>query len=353
MEKAVTIIEDLFHFNYWAQGRLFRLCNGLSDAQLDEKREMGFGSLRNTIFHVLTAEQIWLERWRSAPWRPFPIDAEGMSLDEMEEKLDVLYRTRQELIETESVSCWSRVIDYRDSRGNSYSQPLRPLLLHVANHGTHHRAQELNYLRGFGRTVAVGLDYLIYKLARPAVEQTASACDSLRQYGLEIDSGPGRNVIWDADIVQFYFDYHDWATDQILSALENASVDILDRPFSIGLGSIRKNLTHLLDTELWWQRNWNCPSSYAAEDSCLSIDKQREQWQHVRLERKTFIQSLNDESSQNTLEVSFGGPSIKIRIVESLIQLCTHGTHHRAQLVNMLRHSQIKPPDIDVMVWSR
>jgi uncharacterized damage-inducible protein DinB len=36
-----------------------------------------------------------------------------------------------------------------------------------------------------------------------------------------------------------------------------------------------------------------------------------------------------------------------------MIQLCGHGTHHRAQLINMLRHSQCSPPACDYIVWVR
>jgi uncharacterized damage-inducible protein DinB len=64
--KTTTIIEDLYSANEWAWQRIFLLCDGLSDEQLDAPREMGLGSLRATLFHILTAEQIWLERWRPA-----------------------------------------------------------------------------------------------------------------------------------------------------------------------------------------------------------------------------------------------------------------------------------------------
>jgi len=42
-----------------------------------------------------------------------------------------------------------------------------------------------------------------------------------------------------------------------------------------------------------------------------------------------------------------------VRIEESLLQLCCHGSHHRAQLVNMLRHSGLKIPAVDVVDWWR
>ena len=69
------IIDDLYLFNSWANARVLALCEGLPDSQLDEPRELGFGSLRNTVFHILTTEEIWFERWtgvRGGRFRPTP-----------------------------------------------------------------------------------------------------------------------------------------------------------------------------------------------------------------------------------------------------------------------------------------
>jgi uncharacterized damage-inducible protein DinB len=353
MEHAISIIEELFQHNHWAHGRIFRMCEGLLDTQLDSVREMGFGSLRNTLFHIMAAEQIWIERWTSQPWRAFPTDAHGMSLAEIEQRLNDLQTQRQELIEAERSDGWTRTVTYRDSRGNEYSQPLKLLLLHVANHGIHHRAQVMNFLKLLERTVPVGLDYLMYKLARPTLEQNADTTESLKQFGLEIAKAAGQQVIWDEATIQSYFDYHDWANGQILDALVEASDAILDQPFPMGLGSIRKTLIHLLDAELWWRGNWAGTGGNWQNRSGLGVNELKAGWRELQHQRRTFIAQLDKHSSQRVVEAMAGGPPVKIRVIESLIQLCGHGTYHRAQLLNMLRRNNLKPPAIDVMVWCR
>ena len=40
---------------------------------------------------------------------------------------------------------------YQDTRGNSYSSPLWQIVLHVVNHGTHHRGQVSGFLRTMGK----------------------------------------------------------------------------------------------------------------------------------------------------------------------------------------------------------
>lgn len=353
MENAISLVEDLYRYNDWAHGRLFRLCDGLDDTQLDEPREMGFGSLRNTLFHIMIAEQIWMERWKLIPWRPFPVDAGGMPLAEIESRLDELSRDRQRLMDSERNDNWNRSVTYRDSKGNEYTNDLSSLLLHVANHSTHHRAQALNFLKSYGRTIPVGLDYLMYKLARPTLVQMPETTQTLGQAGLELASAAGNNVHWDATFMQRYFEYHDWATDKVIDSLQSAEAAAWDIEFPMGLGTIRKTLTHLLDAESWWWGIWQGTGSGWPDSSGLGASELRDHWIDLRLKRRQFISNLNSDSAQRVTEAIAGGPIVKIRVIESLVQLCTHGTHHRAQLVNMLRRSQLKPPAIDVIVWLR
>jgi uncharacterized damage-inducible protein DinB len=44
------------------------------------------------------------------------------------------------------------VISYQDTKGRSYSQPVWQILLHLVNHGTHHRGQVSGFLRAMGGT---------------------------------------------------------------------------------------------------------------------------------------------------------------------------------------------------------
>jgi uncharacterized damage-inducible protein DinB len=44
------------------------------------------------------------------------------------------------------------IVAYKDMKGNPYSQPLWQLVLHVVNHGTHHRGQVSGFLRVMGHT---------------------------------------------------------------------------------------------------------------------------------------------------------------------------------------------------------
>ncbi len=347
-----TILEDLYAANTWAMQRLLQLCQGLSNEQLDEARKMGFGTLRSTLFHILTAEQIWLERWQGVPWRPFPMDPEGASLEEIAAGFNRVDIERQAFLNQERSTGWKRAITYRDSQQMEYRKPLDELLLHVANHGIHHRAQALNYLKHLGRTVPVGIEYLFYRLARPSIEQEESTIAALQGYGLEINSAPGVEIAWEPERVARYFAYHDWANGKILNAAAQLDDAALDREFNLGMGSLRKTLVHLYDVEPGWLKVWQEGSgSFASSEPNQSLSELQLRWLQVAKQRNEFVAELNESTSHQIVSINFGGPPIRFRILESILQICVHGTHHRAQVVNMLRHSGQDMLELDYYVW--
>ena len=352
--QTTTILEDLYRYNDWANGRIFALCQSLTEAQLDEPREMGFGSLRNTLFHILAAEEIWFERWNGDPWRAFPLHADGLPIADISSRLQHISERRQGMLDRERGDGWRRIVHYKDAKGNAFSVALGDLALHVANHGIHHRAQALSFLKSFGQTVPGGLDYLFYRFARPFVKQDAGTVEALRQWGLEIESGSGDAVSWDANVISKYFAYGDWANDRVLTFAKTLDDAALDQSWNIGMDTIRKTALHIADAERWWVRNWTVgPSQYERAPESTSLAELREDWRQVIEQRNSFISGLDAEAAQRVITAMTPGPTFRTPLIESLLQLCGHGTHHRAQMINMLRHSGVTMPQVDLGLWVR
>ena len=349
-----SILDDLYRFNAWANDRIFARCEGLLDSQLDERREMGFGTLRNTMFHVLAAEETWLQRWNTLPSRPFPMEAQGLSLGEISRRLKVVAADRQTLMDRERPAGWQRICSYKDSKGNSYSNWLAGLLLHVANHGIHHRAQALSFLKRFGRTVSGGLDYVFFRLAKPNVRQDAATVEAMRQFGLEVETGSSPAVVLDANLIRNYFAYGDWANRRLLDLAAPLGNAALDRSFGMGMDTIRKTVLHIADAERWWLKNWTVgPAAFERAPESTAIAQVRAAWDQLIADRNCFMYPLDAASAERVVTAIVGPMSVRTPVIESMIQLCGHGTHHRAQLINMLRHSGVTAPGCDLVVWLR
>ncbi len=87
-----------------------------------------------------------------------------------------------------------------------------------------------------------GIDFLVYKLAYPSVEQKPETVDWLRKHGLEaqVELTPGMS--WDSQLIGDYFRYNDWAMQTLYDLTKDLSTDQLRRDFAMGPGSIAKTL---------------------------------------------------------------------------------------------------------------
>lgn len=70
-----SVLTTLFAHNTWANLKLLGFCAGLSDAQLDTTAIGGYGSIRDTLRHIISAEVSYVDRVNGRlPARPLPPD---------------------------------------------------------------------------------------------------------------------------------------------------------------------------------------------------------------------------------------------------------------------------------------
>lgn len=149
--------------------------------------------------------------------------------------------------------------------------------------------------------------------------------------------------------------HHDrWATMQLLDVCAGLSEEQLHRRFEIGPGSLHDTLTHMVAVLRTWA------DSLAGRDlrPRLEGDGQRRTIQQLRDLSEAAWQELNaevrrrplDELTTRTLR---SGKVVRMTRSAILTHATTHGTHHRAQCLNMLRHLGVSPlPPSSIAEWS-
>ena len=139
-------LTTLFRHNRWANLRLLERCAGLSDEQLDATLLGTFGSIRDTLQHIVIAERSYLSRISTGqPYRR-PKDAAPPTLAEMTEWART---SGAGLIE------WAPVVQAGDTvqvdwDGSPRAVPKTILLTQAINHATEHRAQVMAILTQLG-----------------------------------------------------------------------------------------------------------------------------------------------------------------------------------------------------------
>jgi uncharacterized damage-inducible protein DinB len=159
----VAEIMSLFDYNYWANSRILNVAEGLNEEQyVAVVPGLSHGSIRATLVHTLTAEQLWRQRC-----------LEGISPTTLLKEADcptlAALRTLWAKEETAMRAGLARLTDgtldgriaYRTTGGTPMEETLWRLLVHLVNHGTQHRAEAAVALTAFGRSPG-DVDLIIY-----------------------------------------------------------------------------------------------------------------------------------------------------------------------------------------------
>ena len=141
-------VQILLSHDRWATSQVLDACGRLSDEQFHRRFEMGRGSLHDTLTHVIAAMRTWTESLAAA--EPTPrIDADGRRRTSGE--LRALLEEAAGPFEAEARRRpMPEVVTRRLRDGRTVQMTRAAVLVHVATHGMHHRAQCLNMLRQLG-----------------------------------------------------------------------------------------------------------------------------------------------------------------------------------------------------------
>lgn len=139
-------LDTLFRHNQWANDLLFELCAGLSEEQLDARILGTYGSIREMLLHIATAERSYLQRIRTGvPYRR-PKDAPLPGMAELKESIRA---SGEGLVATApTVRPEDNLLIEREE--GSFWMPSAVLLTQVINHATEHRSQIMATLTQIG-----------------------------------------------------------------------------------------------------------------------------------------------------------------------------------------------------------
>jgi uncharacterized damage-inducible protein DinB len=134
-------LQQVYDYTYWANHRYFVVAEGLTDEQLHRMQGHSWGDVHALLVHMLSSEWVWLQRWNGSSPKghlnkdDFPtLDALRVRWTEQEAEMRAFIRAQTD----ESLEA---VITYANFSGETFHVPMWQMLMHVANHETHHRGE--------------------------------------------------------------------------------------------------------------------------------------------------------------------------------------------------------------------
>ncbi|MEO6075715.1 MAG: DinB family protein [Dokdonella sp.] len=168
----------LARYNRWMNHRIYAVSATLPEAEIMQDRGAFFGSIFETLNHIMVADLLWLHRFARAdesdreldPIRamiePTQLDQPLQnSLADLAKQREIIDTTIQKWIAKLSEERLVAAISYRNTKGIAFTRRLSFLLIHFFNHQTHHRGQATTLLNQAG--VDVGVTDLALMLAEP------------------------------------------------------------------------------------------------------------------------------------------------------------------------------------------
>ena len=146
----VIDLERLYDYSCWANRKLLGVVSELPPEQFTQSVAGSYGSIRNTLVHVLSAEWGWLDRC-GGPSRGERLKPEDYptveSLADAWKQVENYMRAFLAALTDDDLS---RDVEFALGAGPTRSLRLGDLLQHTMIHAVHHRGQAALLLRALG-----------------------------------------------------------------------------------------------------------------------------------------------------------------------------------------------------------
>jgi len=154
-------LRALYDYGYWANGKLLEVVSQLTQEEFTQAVAGSYGSVRNTLVHILSAEWGWLDRCGGAKRGPALVATDYPTVASLiDRSRQVEAHVREFLSHLNDVDL-NRTIEFSFGKGPQNAMRLGELMHHAAIHGIHHRGQVSLLLRSLGQ-VPGNFDMLFY-----------------------------------------------------------------------------------------------------------------------------------------------------------------------------------------------
>jgi uncharacterized damage-inducible protein DinB len=156
-------ILTLYDYNYWANHQILALGAHMNPEQFMGPTAHSFGSLRGTLVHILDSECAWrmLLQHNTLDYFDAMHEEEFTTFESLEQRWQEEELAMRDYLVHLTDADLTGMIRYATDEGDKRERVLWHCLLHVVNHGTHHRSEAAAMLTDYGQSPG-GLDFTAF-----------------------------------------------------------------------------------------------------------------------------------------------------------------------------------------------
>lgn len=163
-----------FDYNLWANAKLLEAAAALTDDQLTKDLGCSFSSVRDTLTHILSSEEVWLMRWKGISPKSMLDPAYFPDIRSIKTKWAEIEIDQWNFISKISDESLQELVEYQNFKDQTWEYELWQMMHQMMVHSTYHRGQVVSMLRQLG-ALPVQLDFLVYIDEKKAAEVLSSA----------------------------------------------------------------------------------------------------------------------------------------------------------------------------------
>ncbi len=155
-------IHALYEYNRWANGRVLDAASTLNPQDFTKNLGSSYDSVRDTLVHVLSAEWIWLKRWKGISPEAMLVPSDFPTISSLRTRWADVEREQAEFVSEVTQEATEMVVAYVNTERESWNYPLWQMLQHVVNQSTYHRGRITTMLRQL-RAQPIATDFLVFQ----------------------------------------------------------------------------------------------------------------------------------------------------------------------------------------------
>lgn len=156
--------------------------------------------------------------------------------------------------------------------------------------------------------------------------------------------------------LQAQLDYHYWARDRMLDALEPLTPEQFTRDLSNSFPSIRDTVAHLYGADWVWCSRWEgvSPDGLPDPKQFPTVVSLRTAWQEQERRVRAVVSRLGPEGIHRPICYQRNGLVQAQPFAQMVQHVVNHGSYHRGQVTTMLRQIGAPPPQsMDLIAFYR
>lgn len=157
------LLLQMARYNVWANGKMIDVLLKLDEEARDREMVSSFPTLRRTVYHMMSAEYLWLKRLQLIEQLVRPEDTFSGTFAEACRFWEEASCGLAVFVEkAPGDHAMEHVFQYYNFQKESIKMPVATALQHAFNHASYHRGQLVTMMRQVGVTKIPGTDFWLF-----------------------------------------------------------------------------------------------------------------------------------------------------------------------------------------------